>query len=668
VTGWVEALPELVTAAVLLFAPGSLLLLAAGAPWRKSVLFAPATSTGAVALLAILADFAGVRFGRPLVVVATVAASLLIAALRLGVHRFLPSASATPVRSSGRRPGWPARSDYAFAGALAIPVLVLGWRLGSALGGPDRISQTYDNVFHLNATRYIIDSGMGSSLRLSGFGSGPGGFYPAAWHDLAALTAFRGDVVVATQALALVVAAIVWPASMLMLVRRLSGRRWGVLYATAAVLAGLGTFPARMLDFGVLYAFMLGIALMPAVITVALIALGPRQERGDLHGFALLVMGGAGLLGLGLAHTGALLAFPLILSPLVAVRLAELIGARWRAGYRVSTAVLSIAGLLVALECLRVLNRSQAIAALRAQDWPARSTPSQAVGAWALSAPHNTGIPWVFAALVLVGIGVALTTRHLRWLVAAHVLLGVPYVFAQGVDSNLSQLISGFWYNDAVRIGGLYPLTAVPLAAVGLAWLASRIWRVAVPLAARSPRLPAGRLFPAAVGLVTVGLLVTTMDASSKTNYAWLASTYSVPQSSAPGTLLSRNEWTLLRRLPTLVPPGVRIADNPWDGSALAYAISGRPVMIAQLGGLPTGDAKIVAEGLAHATEEPAVCGALGRLHIRYALDFGPPLTRDNRYLAYPGLQGLADSPAVRLVDHVGRARLYEVTACGDLG
>ena len=33
--------------------------------------------------------------------------------------------------------------------------------------------------------------------------------------------------------------------------------------------------------------------------------------------------------------------------------------------------------------------------------------------------------------------------------------------------------------------------------------------------------------------------------------------------------------------------------------------------------------------------------------------------------MAYPGLEGLFLSPAVRLVDHVGRARLYEITACG---
>jgi hypothetical protein len=284
-----------------------------------------------------------------------------------------------------------------------------------------------------------------------------------------------------------------------------------------------------------------------------------------------------------------------------------------------------------------------------------------------MSAPHNTKVPWAFAALVLVGIGVALATRGLRWVVAAHALMAIPYVFAEGVDSPLSQLISGFWYNDAVRIGGLYPLTAVPLAAVGLTWLATQIWAAAVPLASGFSRLPAGGLFRGAVALVTMALVVAVMDPSSQQNYAGLARTYSVPPAPDPGTLLSQDEWSLLRRLPTLVPPGSRLADNPWNGSALAYAIAGLPVMAPQLGGLPVGDSKIVAEGLAEAADRPEVCGALDRLHIRYALDFGAPLSVDKRYLAYPGLEGLAYSRSVRLVDHVGEASLYKVTACGDL-
>lgn len=670
-TSWIEAIPQLAIAALVLFVPGTLLLLAAGAPWRRAASFAPPASVGAVGLLGILADLAGVRFGLPVVAATTVIASLLLAGCRLGLRRLLPSSTggAAPVPSTIERRGAQAGRDLSFVGAVAIPVVVLGRRLGSAIGSPHRISQTYDAVFHLNTTRYIVETGVGSSLRLARWGAGTGGFYPAAWHDLAALVAVNGDVVVATQALGLVVGALVWPVSMLVLVRRLLGPRRGVLFATAAVLSGLTAFPARMLDYGVLYPFLLGIALTPAVITVALIALSPRRERGDLHGIPLLVVAGSGILGLALAHTGVLLALLLLVSPYVVIRGFEFARERWEEGRRVSTAMVAVVVLVVALEVARVVNGSQAVAVLRTQDWPARVTPIQAVGAWLTSSPHNFGIPWVFAALVLLGIGVALATRGLRWLVVAHFLVAVPYVFAAGVDSDLSQLISGFWYNDATRIGALYPLTAAPLAATGLAWLASRVWAVVVPRAARLPWLLRGRrLYPVTVGLVTVGLLVTMRDPSLQQAYASLARVYSIPPTAAAqGTLLSADEWTLLQRLPSLIPPGSRVADNPWNGSALAYAVSNVPVMVPQLSGYPTGDPEIVADGLARATESPAVCRSLERLRIRYVLDFGPPLWIDDRYWAYPGLTGLSTSPAVRLMDQVGGARLYEITACGDV-
>ena len=107
------------------------------------------------------------------------------------------------------------------------------------------------------------------------------------------------------------------------------------------------------------------------------------------------------------------------------------------------------------------------------------------------------------------------------------------------------------------------------------------------------------------------------------------------------------------------------MAANPWDGSGLAYAVSGVEVLVPQLGARPAGDAQLVAEGLAGATRRAEVCPALDRLGIRYALDFGDSLWPDKRARAYPGLERLFSSPAVRLLDSEGDARLYEVTACG---
>src|SRR5690606_23851609 len=58
-----------------------------------------------------------------------------------------------------------------------------------ALGAPDALSQTFDNIFHQNAVRYILDGASPSSLDLLSLTATPGDptFYPAAWHDTVSL-------------------------------------------------------------------------------------------------------------------------------------------------------------------------------------------------------------------------------------------------------------------------------------------------------------------------------------------------------------------------------------------------------------------------------------------------------------------------------------------------
>ena len=227
----------------------------------------------------------------------------------------------------------------------------------------------------------------------------------------------------------------------------------------------------------------------------------------------------------------------------------------------------------------------------------------------------------------MIGIGVAIMTRGLRWLVAAHALMAVPYVFAAGVDSNLSQIVTGYWYNDSVRLGALVPVTALPLAAVGLTWLVDRSVRLAARAADRVPWLrDPRRLGVVAVAGTTVALVALTSDASTTEMYTNLASRYTMTATAQDRTLLSADELRLLERLPHLVPAGSRVAANPWDGAGLAYAVSGVQVLVPQLGARPAGEAKVVAEGLADANNSPSVCRALNDLNIHYALDFGLPL------------------------------------------
>jgi hypothetical protein len=127
--------------------------------------------------------------------------------------------------------------------------------------------------------------------------------------------------------------------------------------------------------------------------------------------------------------------------------------------------------------------------------------------------------------------------------------------------------------------------------------------------------------------------------------------------------LLTPDEVKLISELPQYVPRDEKIAVNPWTGASLAYALAGTKVDMPHLFGTVSKDVKEINRHLRTATPGSAVCRAVTRTHIGYVLDFGSQQV-NNAHESYPGIEDLADSRAVALVDRVGDARLYKITAC----
>jgi hypothetical protein len=74
---------------------------------------------------------------------------------------------------------------------------------------------------------------------------------------------------------------------------------------------------------------------------------------------------------------------------------------------------------------------------------------------------------------------------------------------------------------------------------------------------------------------------------------------------------------------------------------------------------------RVVAESLADAGTSPAVCDAVKATKVSYALDFGTQyLLNHPESRTFQGLQNLASSGAVQLVDQQGNAKLFKVVAC----
>src|SRR5690606_19483538 len=106
------------------------------------------------------------------------ALAVIVAAFRMTWHRMRPH---PPIpQDSSRLLLWAAIGVGFAAVVITIRFIVIFWE-------PDNISQTYDNIFHLNAPRFVLETGNASSITLAGLpidAPGTGGFYPAVWHAL----------------------------------------------------------------------------------------------------------------------------------------------------------------------------------------------------------------------------------------------------------------------------------------------------------------------------------------------------------------------------------------------------------------------------------------------------------------------------------------------------
>lgn len=613
---------------------------------------APAFAVTVIGIAAVVAPWVGLSWSvLPVLLVAVILGGVLFA-LRRATRRLQPARAA-------RRPfdGW-------LLFALLSSAALLAYQVTMIIGGPESISQTFDNIFHLNGVRFVLDTGNASSLWL-GFMTNPTGglaFYPAGWHALVALIVqlSGASIPIAVNAATLVIAAVLWPLGILLLTRTLFGRS-PVLMVTAGLLAAsLPVFPILLMDYGVLYPYQLGLALLPVALAATLRMLGlvggARTAPGRLW-WGVAVLGC--LPGLALAHPGALVAWLALTAPMalvfaiLALRRAGTARGRWLV---VGAFALYLVVGAVLLDTLRP--------PAEARGWPTQMGMLDAV--WdVVSVSAWYGAPAVIAAVaVLAGIVWAFIARsRVAWVgLGMYAVVAVLYLAVAALPlPALRDALTGGWYNNLPRLAAILPVVLVPIGAYGAActwaWLSRRH-----PIRRAVRTLPRWAL--AGIGVVLTALAAVGMQtpALSPLGIAerWAASPFLMTDDSA---LLSADEAALLSRLDDHVPEGVAIAGSPWTGAALAYALADRPVLMPHTLMAVGDELEAINDGLAAAIPGGAVCRAVTDLGVGFVLDFPGREVHPGQHVL-PGLRGLAQSDAVRLVDEEGDARLYEIVAC----
>ena len=694
---WTDVIPGVLAALVLLVIPGLAILVSTRVPAPAALVAAPAVSLAAIAASTLVARVLGASWGLLWVLGTTLAIAAVCATWSW----------ATPW---GRRmPRWaplsgPAAAQYLIGQIIALLFMVPLYL--KTLVGPTTIAQRFDNAFHLNAIEAIRRTGeatpfdTGALLR--------GSFYPNGWHTAAALVQDLSGLELpqSVHALALVTMLGIWPLSMWLLIEVLVKPSPAVRLVVGPILLAFPGFPLVLMDWGLVYPTILGLAVAPA-LAAALVHLIERRTLLSAPVQSCLLVGLTGI-GVGIAHPGSALVGLIIVLPLSVAALVRHVDRSLRRrrgpvdeqapdaesalsgpsgpsgpsasdpapapGSRsIPRADLVWAGLLTALSVAiagiwLVMTPSTATA-----PWESFETVPQALGEIAMGGAMGRPTLTVVALLCGIGLlGAFLGTGRDRYVLLALAGPGLVYWASASFDDGFwRDTLSGFFYRDSYRTAAALTLVAVPVAVKG----ADVIVRGARAVASAAAR---GRLeartphpFVAALASLLVGALASTalashvsQDTEVRAQFEHASEAYRTWEIS---DLVSVDEFRMFDELPGLVPDDAYLIADPWEGGGLAYAFSNLDVSRIYMTVARTPAEKHLDAHFEDVATDPEVCEALPEGRPLYYLDLddhrlGGDDAEESGYLGYDGIT--ADTPGFDLVHEVGEVRLYEVDAC----
>jgi hypothetical protein len=652
---WASAAPDVLVCVGLFFAPGLLSTYLGGLRGITAWATAPLVTVAVVAMVAVLGGVFNFRFGLWPVAAGIAVTAVLSAGLSLLLRW----------RRVERPPRDPHGYSLAVAFGAVVAAVIGGVTFITGVKRPDAISQTWDAVFHYDAVRYIEQTGKASPLTIATVGQPgvKGAFYPDAWHVMAALLAelTHAPVTVAASVTCLVVAAIVWPLSCLLLARHLFGNV-GARAVAAVVITGMlsslfGPFPWMMTGWGVLWPNALGMAMAPAGVALGMSVM--RISTGDSFGARGWLLAPVAAWAIALAHPDSAFSVVVIcVFPLLVVAGRYLAG-QYRRHTMGTTLVLLVVAPLAAL-AVAVAYRLPQLRTVERQYWSPFQTPGQSVMSALTESTNGQAAEWVLAAFLIIGMIACFVWRQRRWLVLAELAIAALYVGSAASGSHFARLFTGLWYDDSHRLAAILPVVGIPLATMGVLavaeWLQNVMHRL--PSAAAVAARPAVALvLPLAVGTVVAAVAAAQ---SVPGNAGVVGSAFST---SGDQAFTSPQKLQFLQTVARLVPTSALVADNPVEGTTYLWSLSGIHVMFPQVSPSPNADLAYLAGNLVKIGHNPRVCDLVRQYGIGYMVvapdeyPFGPGGF-------YAGIANPGHKRGFRLLSADGPIRLYKITIC----
>lgn len=700
---WGAVAPLIIAVAAALYVPGALVVAAASTATRRTPLriaaLAPVVSMAVAGTGGIIAYMMGVPWGWAfhltamlLVLVVTIAARTLWR--RTGRRRRMTNKDAGNTKRADRPTERPTARAYgrlmwmrrlAAPLGVAVAAATVAVRLIRAVPSPDQITQNYDTVFHDNIVARIVQTGEASSLHAL---PPIRDVYPIAFQQFAALGAMAmpdSTVPAAMTGTWLVFGAVVWPVSILFLVRAVCGKRPLTDFIAPILAAVCAGGPFLLLDWGTLYSMFAGQAMMPV-----LFALAWAWCRRDWHRGPAAVVGGlawmavAGL-AVSVAHFRVIMTFLLIALPLVLAWLADAartlrdakgtkaMAAAIAAFLCVVAGVFAVGCVVFARMYLQDPSRPISDHLNGGPAQPTEDIPS-AIGRFLTGTPINTlnerlATDWCVVALLLAAVlGIVIVARGVArreglLLTASFLLLGFVFVSCAGTHADWAKVVTALWYKDQRRPFAAWAMLATPIICLGLMTLCDA-WRTGIAGRMRPVRrFPVVPYLPhaiAAVLVVLIGVASPQMAGMSRS----VEETYRFADNGQTYPMVSEDEYLLLKRIGDHVPQDEMVVSDPWNGSAFMLAVGGRTPFYEHLSMAWDHDHAYLASNFRNIGTDPEVCAILQRNDLHWYLDMGGSYSdpNDPQHVMFLGIEPVPG--AMEPVDSQGDATLYRITAC----
>lgn len=570
----------------------------------------------------------------------------------------------------------------AFALYVIVAFAICAIMFLTAIDGLDSFARKDDTTVHLSIVRSFLDTGTYSTLHSNPFlGQGSvGTYYPSAWHILTAIAAscIGNSVTIATNAVTLAFIVAVFPVGMCYLLCWALPRKRNAILAGSLFVLGFAILPWGFLTKGQLLPNLASYALIPGAIALFITVLESNGRRPRT--FAAIATIWA-LIAVAFCQPNGAFTCVIGMASYAVVRIFRAPDDD-RATFtrkRVIGAVVLVVAACAAWVALFYAPPLRSVVTYGKWD-TLLSFPLALASALSFLYVEWGGIQPALSVIVLFGAIAAFRDRRYVWLNVAYLVTLFIYLGNMTTDGLARQMIAGFWYADYYRTAAMNALFAIPLAALGFAWLASLLKGALL-------RVPNGRMPTSTTGVVAGGVLVVllaaiqamplSVDLGKRTIESGLFSMrHQVVSLYSWDSVYTSEERAFVQKAQSLMDDSSFVANLPNDGTAWSYGTDGIRVMFRRTGDnggnpFPTEWNATVRTRLADVATDPDVQQVVRDLNIRYVILLDEkssqnPTVDSSRYEeeSWAGIESITEeTPGFELLLSEGDMRLYEITA-----